>query len=424
MIKINLLILLFISASAGAQPGYKTGDVVKDFPVNKILNYSSPSAPLSQLKGPITIIDFFGTWCVPCIKALPHLSALQQQYKNSLNIILVSNEEEAKLKKFITSRNNFSFPLVVDAEDVFTNLFQPPSYPYTVVLNKEGKVLSILTDAASIDEAAIAGWLANKTDVASFAGQKEVAQNQSKGIMNNRIKSSNAVVQLSQDFMYAAKTGYDVSSFTERFRTIPYHRLQQALVTDKDKKAFWINLYNAYTQTALKKDPDKYKNRKKFFTDRDIVIAGKNFSLDDIEHGFLRHSKVKWSLGYIGKLFPGKTEKELRVAVLDPRLHFALNCGAKSCPPIAFYGPENIDQQLDMATKAYLSGEAEWNAESNALKLPAIMGWFRHDFGGKKGMTALVKKHGLIPADAFPKIRFKPYDWSLYLSNYKTETEP
>ena len=192
-----------------------------------------------------------------------------------------------------------------------------------------------------------------------------------------------------------------------------------SLQTDKQKKAFWINLYNAYTQYFLRKNPDQYKDRGSFFKARNINVAGKEFSLDDIEHGILRRSKIKWSLGHLNKFFPSKTEKELRVDTLDYRIHFALNCGAKSCPPIAYYNDETLDAQLELATKAYLSGEAEYDSTSNTLKLPKLMSWFRRDFGGKKGAINILKKHNLLPAEAKPKIDFKEYDWNLYLDNFK-----
>ncbi|MEO7044118.1 MAG: DUF547 domain-containing protein, partial [Ferruginibacter sp.] len=190
---------------------------------------------------------------------------------------------------------------------------------------------------------------------------------------------------------------------------------------DDEKKAFWINLYNGYTQVILKQDAGKYKDRGKFFKSKQIEIAGKKFSLDDIEHGILRHSKIKWSLGYLNKIFPGKTEKKLRVAELDYRIHFALNCGAKSCPPIAFYNPENLDHQLDIATKAYLMGESNYDIVKDIVYVPTLMSWFRRDFGGKKGIKKLLKKIGLISFESNPKIKFKKYDWNLFLDHYKTE---
>jgi len=117
---------------------------------------------------------------------------------------------------------------------------------------------------------------------------------------------------------------------------------------------------------------------------------------------------------------PVETEKKLRVAKLDYRIHFALNCGAKSCPPIAFYKPETLNKQLDLATNAYLKSEVEYNENTNIVKLPALMSWFRRDFGGKKKMKTLLKELSIIPEDKNPSINFKNYDWTLYLENYKS----
>ncbi|MEO6638270.1 MAG: DUF547 domain-containing protein, partial [Ginsengibacter sp.] len=324
-----------------------------------------------------------------------------------------SSEEQQKLNKFIDARKPFAFPVVADNSNSFISLFQPPSYPYTIVLNSKGTIIEV-TDAAALNSEDIRGWLQQKNDTS------HVSATIIKPVPTLAItKSSNPLVNLSQQFIYAAKTGEAVEPLTMKLKDLPYDSLKNSLSSDKEKKAFWINLYNGYTQMILKADPDKYKDRNKFFKARQIEVAGIMFSLDDIEHGILRHSKIKWSLGYLNKLFPGKTEKDLRVGKVDYRIHFALNCGAKSCPPIAFYNPENIDQQLDLATKSYLAGEAEYDAENNVVKLPALMNWFRHDFGGKKKMKLLLKNIQIIPEESNPKIKFKKYDWNLFLDHYK-----
>jgi len=134
------------------------------------------------------------------------------------------------------------------------------------------------------------------------------------------------------------------------------------LEDENTKKTFWINLYNAYSNSILKKNPEKYTNRNQFFKAKQIKVAGKTLSLDEIEHDFLRRTKIKWSLGHFNKLFPSKTAKASRVNKLDYRIHFALNCGAKSCPPIAYYAPEKLDAQLELATKNYLKSEVEYKA--------------------------------------------------------------
>lgn len=119
-------------------------------------------------------------------------------------------------------------------------------------------------------------------------------------------------------------------------------------------------------------------------------------------------------------MFPSKFEKEHRVKELDYRIHFALNCGAKSCPPINFYKPETINQQLEIATKSYLTGEVIYHEENNIAELPAVIGWFRQDFGGKAKIIALLQELGMVPKYKKPTLKFQFYDWSLYLENYKS----
>jgi len=284
------------------------------------------------------------------------------------------------------------------------------------VVNKEGTIIAI-TDAESLNEKKINDWLNEKTELKP--GTINPTQTDTVTSVQNNFKSSNKLVQLSQGFMYAAKVGDNTNDFIRSLQSLPYDELRNQLSSDEEKKAFWINLYNAYTQVMLKNNPEQYKRRGKFFGSKQIMIAGHSFSLDDIEHGILRRSKIKWSLGYLNKLFPNKAEKQLRVKELDYRLHFALNCGAKSCPPIKFYKPENLNPQLEQATRSYLTGDAEYDKEKNILKLPRLMSWFRRDFGGKKKMIELLKQLSVVPADAEPKIKFKKYDWSLYLQNYK-----
>ena len=228
-----------------------------------------------------------------------------------------------------------------------------------------------------------------------------------------------ALVKLSQDFMYAAKTGGNSAPLIEQLKNISYNELLTQLNNDNLKKAFWINIYNGFTQYFLKLNHGSYLSRNKFFKANQINIAGKEFSLDNIEHGILRRSKIKWSEGYLNKWFPSTTEKQLRVENLDYRIHFALNCGAESCPPIAFYDDENLNNQLTSATKSYLSSEAKYDTANNSLQLPKLMSWFRHDFGGKQKMLALIQSLNIVPAGKKPSISFKPYSWNLYLDNYK-----
>lgn len=428
MKKAIFIFFSLITHATYAQKSYTVGDKLVDMPVQKIINHTLKQASsLTPLRKEITILDFFGTWCAPCIRALPNLSLLQRQFADKLSVILISTETPEQLVNFIKARSPFSFPVIVDINEVFTKRFQPPSYPYTVVIDAEGKVLAI-TEAASLSAEKINVWLNQKKP-------EQKPDSIVRAIVNNPISEEpikikdvipviavenlNPFLEISRQFIYAAKTGNETEELISRIAQLDFDSLQNGLSSDNEKKTFWINLYNGFTQVRLKKNPEKYQSRSTFFTGREMLIAGKLMSLDDIEHGILRHSKIKWSLGYLNKWFPNKTEKALRVNELDFRIHFSLNCGAKSCPPIAAYNAKELDKQLDLATKVYLSSEAVYDSVKNTVALPALMGWFRRDFGGKKQMIALLEKWQVIATGKKPSISFKKYDWTLYLDNYK-----
>lgn len=191
------------------------------------------------------------------------------------------------------------------------------------------------------------------------------------------------------------------------------------LKTDKEKIAFWVNIYNAFIQISLSENPKLYEDKGAYFSEKRIKIGGEILSFDDIEHGILRKSKIKISLGYLRKWFRPKWERKLRVDKVDWRIHFALNCGAKSCPPVAIYTVENLDKQLDFMTKAYLVEQTSYDTSSKTASTSVLMSWFRGDFGGKNGAKKILFDYKITPEK--PKnLDFKSYDWTLLLGNFRT----
>ena len=91
------------------------------------------------------------------------------------------------------------------------------------------------------------------------------------------------------------------------------------------------------------------------------------------------------------------------------RIHFALNCGAKSCPPIAFYKYDKIDEQLDVATRSFLKSETEFDDQNKTVYVTKIMHWFKADFGGTEGIRNLLH---ITFGHSFNdyNIKFKDYD--------------
>ncbi len=197
------------------------------------------------------------------------------------------------------------------------------------------------------------------------------------------------------------------------------NELVNQLKTDQQKIAFWVNIYNAFIQISLTENPKEYENRGTFFGKKRVKIAGEILSFDDIEHGIIRKSRMKISLGYLRKWFRPKWERKLRVKNIDWRIHFALNCGAKSCPPVAIYTSENLNKEFDFMTSEYLKEQTTYDAATKTATSVALMSWFRGDFSGKSGACKILKKYKIIPKES-KKLAFSSYNWTLLLGNFRT----
>lgn len=227
------------------------------------------------------------------------------------------------------------------------------------------------------------------------------------------------VVNLSKDILYNVKISQPVDSELLVLKNLNLEELRSQLSTDKKKKAFYINIYNAMVQYELRNKPQHFEDRSQLFKMQFISIANHRFSLDDIEHGLLRNSQVKWGLGYIKRWFPGKIEKQLRVNELDYRVHFALNCGAGSCPSIAFYEAEWIEDDLKAAEVNFVESQCRYDKISNSVHVSKIFNWFKGDFNGKKGIYQLLETYKIILKGTRPKIVYDPYNWELLLEQYR-----
>jgi len=184
-------------------------------------------------------------------------------------------------------------------------------------------------------------------------------------------------------------------------------------------KAFWLNLYNAAVQRHLAADPSLYGDKRRFFGGKRLTVAGTDLSLDDVEHGLLRGSKWKYGLGYLPRVRPSAFERRHRLDDLDPRIHFALNCGAESCPPIVAYSPDGVDAELDTATRSFLDQSAEYDEATDTLRVTRLLLYYRGDFGGRRGIYEFLRRHGVLADGETPRVRYKSYDWTLQTAKYR-----
>lgn len=179
---------------------------------------------------------------------------------------------------------------------------------------------------------------------------------------------------------------------------------QPSQMERSDALAFWINLYNATTLNLIL-DNYPVKSIKDIggalsspWKKELVAVEGKKLTLNQIENDIIRPS------------------------FLEPRIHFALNCAAKSCPPLragAFAGPD-LEGQLEEQTRTFL-GEAGTNyvGPKGELHLSKIFEWYGDDFKEAKGSVvdfvapyfpALAAR---APNSKDPAVTFGDYNWKL-----------
>ncbi len=184
--------------------------------------------------------------------------------------------------------------------------------------------------------------------------------------------------------------------------------------------AFWINAYNAcmlrlvvdhypiqerggllgwLRSLVLDRPDDSVWQIDDVFTREHCRVAGEARSQDEIEHEIIR---------------PGFQE---------PRIHFVVNCAARSCPTLwdRAYGAETLDEQLEAAVEAFVADPRHFEVTRGAdptLRLNKVLDWYRDDFGGVDGLRAFFQPYvgpdlGELILDPATRVEFFEYDWTL-----------
>ena len=227
---------------------------------------------------------------------------------------------------------------------------------------------------------------------------------------------ANTYVDLSAAFVQDLRAGKTGGEQVRQYADLDLESLESGLSTRAEQLSFWINTYNGFIIYLLRDQPSLFEDRNAFFTKKRILIGNTEFSFDDIEHGIIRNSRIKLGLGYLRKIFIPKHIRRLQIKEREARIHFALNCGAKSCPPVAVYRADQLEQQLSIGTKRYL--EKETSIEGNIVTTTPLFSWFRGDFKGKKGIREMLREYEIMETKEKVDLKFGNYDWTLHIDNF------
>ncbi|MBC7642276.1 MAG: DUF547 domain-containing protein [Flavobacterium sp.] len=225
------------------------------------------------------------------------------------------------------------------------------------------------------------------------------------------------IIKISEQLLLNIKLNTSFEIEIELLKNIKFEKLLSDLITDNHKKTFWINVYNSFFQILANQENNQYVVDKKIFQLKKIEIAQKLFSLNDIEHGVLRKSKFVFGFGYLKNPFYSKFIKLIQVEKLDYRIHFALNCGATSCPTIRFYEFNSINEQLNIATSSFLSSETQIDFDHKRIKTSRLLFWYFKDFGSLDQIKKIIENVFNHNLSTF-SLSFLGYNWTMNLKNF------
>ena len=193
----------------------------------------------------------------------------------------------------------------------------------------------------------------------------------------------------------------DSLQLNEYLRLLEGHHPNGKNWSRKERLAYWLNAYNAFTVKLIcdHYPVESIKDIRRgipfvnsVWDIKFIQIEGKNYDLNNIEHGIVR--------------------KEFD----EPRIHFALNCASASCPDLRAeaYVAEKLESQLKGQTIAFLLDTTKNHISSEKLEVSRIFFWYKGDFKQKgKGVREFIEAYTEVSIDSGAKIDYKTYDWLL-----------
>lgn len=122
------------------------GRTASDF---SLLDLNGQPVHLTDLRGKVVLLDFWATWCGPCLDEIPAILKLAFEYKSrGLETWTISDEPTAEIKQSL-STNGWVLPVLVDPDRRLSDQFQVVGIPALILIGRDGKVLSYFTGEES-----------------------------------------------------------------------------------------------------------------------------------------------------------------------------------------------------------------------------------------------------------------------------------
>lgn len=110
-----------------------------------MVNYKDNEVSISAFKGKLLILDFWATWCAPCVSMIPQSDSLQKKFEGKIQILPVTDQDSTTVKQFLKNFNQFNHIIIPSATgDIILRLLFPHNkIPHYVWIDQNSKVVAI-----------------------------------------------------------------------------------------------------------------------------------------------------------------------------------------------------------------------------------------------------------------------------------------
>jgi len=132
----------------------KAGEKIAPAPAIQVQDINGKITDLQQLKGKVVFINFWATWCPPCLAELPSINALYQKAKNNPDIVFLTIDIDNNLRKSTQFLQNkgYTFSVYGGSPNQVPDKLYENGIPTTLVIDKKGNIVFTHFNRANYDD--------------------------------------------------------------------------------------------------------------------------------------------------------------------------------------------------------------------------------------------------------------------------------
>jgi peroxiredoxin len=137
--RVFVVTALLLGAACGAPPSQTNGPA----PAFDLPNLAGGKTTLASFRGKVVVVDFWATWCTPCIKEIPEYTDFYAKNKArgvEMVGVVFDSGEPAEIQEFL-AKNKVAYPQLLGAEEVLKNYNANQGFPTTFVIGKKGQIV-------------------------------------------------------------------------------------------------------------------------------------------------------------------------------------------------------------------------------------------------------------------------------------------